>query len=332
MILDLEKFVRERSGRWDQYERLLTRLENSPGKRLSIEETQTFYQLHQQTASDLAKLESYAADPATRKKLETLVARGFGEMHDNEGRPALRMIKQWFFGTFPTTIRRHISCLYLVFAIFAAGSLFGGLAIMLDPDSKDVIMPFSHLLGDPSDRVADEEANADERLEDGKTYFAAYLMANNIKVSIFAMALGMTFGVGTVVTLFYNGVIMGAVAMDYLLAGEWVFLFAWLLPHGSVEIPSILLAGQAGLVLGKALLFKDGRKPMRTRLRDVRSDLITLIAGVALLLVWAGIIEAFFSQYHEPVIPYSVKIAFGGAQLIALIVFVVFGGRKATTA
>ena len=36
-----------------------------------------------------------------------------------------------------------------------------------------------------------------------------------------------------------------------------------------------------------------------------------MIFGVGLLLVWAGFVEAFLSQYHEPVIPYMAKIAFG---------------------
>ena len=28
-------------------------------------------------------------------------------------------------------------------------------------------------------------------------------------------------------------------------------------------------------------------------------------------MVWAGFVEAFLSQYHEPIIPYAAKIAFG---------------------
>lgn len=44
-----------------------------------------------------------------------------------------------------------------------------------------------------------------------------------------------------------------------------------------------------------------------------------LIGGVAVMLVWAGIIEAFFSQVHEPVMPYAAKIAFGAAELLLLI-------------
>ena len=45
-------------------------------------------------------------------------------------------------------------------------------------------------------------------------------MTHNTKVSILTLALGLTWGVGTLIMLFYNGVILGAVALDYVLAGE----------------------------------------------------------------------------------------------------------------
>jgi uncharacterized membrane protein SpoIIM required for sporulation len=152
-------------------------------------------------------------------------------------------------------------------------------------------------------------------------------MTNNIKVSISTLALGITWGIGTLITLFYNGVILGAVALDYILAGESVFLLGWLLPHGAIEIPAILLAGQAGLVLAGAMIGWGESIPMRERLRAVGSDLVTLIGGVALLLVWAGVVESFLSQYHEPVIPYGIKIGFGVIELILLVVFLGRCGR-----
>jgi hypothetical protein len=45
------------------------------------------------------------------------------------------------------------------------------------------------------------------------------------------------------------------------------------------------------------------------------------------MLVWAGIIESFFSQYHEPVVPYEVKIAFGLVELVLLGFFLSRSGR-----
>ena len=68
------------------------------------------------------------------------------------------------------------------------------------------------------------------------------------------MATGITWGAGTLILLFYNGVILGAVAADYIAGGQGVFLAGWLLPHGSIEIPAILLGGQAGFILAGALI------------------------------------------------------------------------------
>ncbi|UCE55621.1 MAG: stage II sporulation protein M, partial [Desulfobacterales bacterium] len=185
-----------------------------------------------------------------------------------------------------------------------------------------------HLQGDPSERVAHEEITDKDRLEGFKAAFSSQLMTHNTRVSIFTLALGVTWGIGTAMMLFYNGVILGAVALDYLLAGETRFLLGWLLPHGSIEIPAILLAGQAGLILAGTLIGWGQAVSLKMRLRKISADLVTLIIGVALMLVWAGIIEAFFSQYHEPVLPYEIKIGFGVLELILLALFLGKSGTR----
>ncbi|WP_269540254.1 stage II sporulation protein M [Cerasicoccus fimbriatus] len=330
MIIDLKRFISTRRSEWDECERTLDRMEDEPRLRLSIEEAQRFHYLLERVAADLNQINTAAADPAIRAYLESLLSRGYSEVQETQRLPVFRVMAYWLAFTFPQTVRRHFGALKLVLFAFFAGVFFGGFALMLDPEAKPVIIGFDHLMGSPSERVAEEEANRGSNLEDGKSTFSAFLMTHNIKVSIFTLALGMTFGIGTIINLFYNGVILGAVGFDYVLAGETKFLCGWLLPHGSIEIPAILLAGQAGLVLGQALLFRDGDKGLVSRMRAIRKDLLTLIGGVAVMLVWAGIVEAFFSQYHEPVLPYSVKIGFGMVQLIGLIAFLMFAGRKHT--
>jgi hypothetical protein len=46
------------------------------------------------------------------------------------------------------------------------------------------------------------------------------------------------------------------------------------------------------------------------------------------MFIWAGFIEAFLSQYHQPVIPYGAKIAFGCVELILLCLFLSKAGKK----
>jgi len=331
VIVDLQKFIQSGRPAWADLEKMLNRIEAEPNQRLTLEQVERFQELYERTAADLARLTTYSSEPETRRFLENLVARAYGEIHETREKQRRFFPLQWFFVTWPQTFRRHVRAFYLSLLITIAGCLFGGLAVAFDPGAKAVLMPFSHLLEDPAKRVAEEEKATHDRLEGFKTTFSAQLMTHNIKVSIFTLALGMTWGVGTITMLFYNGVILGAVAADYIQAGQTKFLLGWLMPHGVIEIPAILIAGQAGLMLAFALIGRGSRTPLRARLREISGDVSTLIFGVALMLVWAGFIEAFLSQYHEPVIPYSVKIAFGCVELLLLYFFLSKSGANGKT-
>jgi uncharacterized membrane protein SpoIIM required for sporulation len=326
MIVDLQRFIVNERPFWAELEKMLGRLEAEPDLRMTLEQLQLFHRLYERAAADLAKISTFSSEPETRRYLENLVARAYGEIHETREKQRRIFPLQWFFQTLPQTFRRHVRAFQLSLAITIAGCAFGGLAIAFDPDSKQVLMPFSHLQQDPAKRVAEEEKATNDRLTGHKTTFSAELMTHNTQVSIFTLALGMTWGVGTIIMLFYNGVILGAVAVDYIHAGQTKFLLGWLMPHGVIEIPAILIAGQAGLILALALIGRGNRLSLKARLREVSGDIVTLIFGVALLLVWAGFIEAFLSQYHEPVIPYEAKIAFGCVELFLLFLFLTKSG------
>jgi uncharacterized membrane protein SpoIIM required for sporulation len=327
MLIDLQKFIVAERPFWSELEGVLDKLERRPELRLTLGQVERFHYLYQRASADLAKIKTFSAELNTRTYLESMVARAFGEINETRERPHRLAPLHWFFATFPQTFRRHIKAFWICLAAMLAGSIFGGFVLIADPDSKQVLLPFPHLHGDPSDRVAAEESARDDRLQGAKSSFSSHLMTHNTKVSIFTLALGLTWGIGTLIMLFYNGVILGAVALDYVLAGETTFLMGWLLPHGAIEIPAIILAGQAGLVLAGALIGWGKPIPLKSRLRKISGDLVTLIFGIAIMLIWAGIIEAFFSQYHEPVIPYAVKIGFGTLELILLVLFLTRSGR-----
>ncbi len=328
MIIDLQKFITEERPSWVELEAILDRLEKKPEITLTIRQLERFHYLYQRASADLAKISTFSAEPNTRLYLEALVGRAFGEIHEIREKPHRLRPLHWFFTTFPQTFRKHIRAFWISLLAIGVGAAFGGFTVIVDSSTKQILLPFSHLQGDPSERVKKEEDVNADRLKGAKTTFSSFLMTHNTKVAILTLALGLTWGIGTLIMLFYNGIILGAVAVDYAMAGQTSFLLGWLLPHGAVEIPAILLAGQAGIVLAGALIGWGKPIPLRMRLRKISNDLVTLISGVALMLVWAGIIEAFFSQYHEPVMPYHIKIAFGVFELMILALFLGRAGRR----
>jgi uncharacterized membrane protein SpoIIM required for sporulation len=328
VIIDLQRFVATERPHWAELEKLLDHLEAGAGSKMSLEQMVRFHQLYERTSADLAKIATFSSEPETRRYLEALVARAYGEIHETRERRTRLSPVTWFFQTLPQTFRRHLRAFYLTVAVTLIGCLFGGLALMFDPDSRHATMAFGHDLQTPEERVRQEEKATSDPLSNAKTSFSAYLMTHNTRVSIFTMALGMTWGVGTIIMLFYNGVILGAISVDYIQAGQTKFLLGWLLPHGVIEIPAILIAGQAGLLLASALIGWGRRISLAARLREVSRDLTTLIFGVAIMLVWAGFIEAFLSQYHEPIISYEAKITFGLIELMLLCLYLSRAGKK----
>ena len=331
MIIDLPRFIAAERPFWAELDELLKRVERDAGRTLPLAELRRFHYLYERAAADLAQVSTFSAEPETRRYLEHLVARAYGEIHEVRSKAVHLALWTWLSHTLPQTFRRRAQAFWLALAVTLAGAALGGIAVAFDPQAKSAIVPgqFSHVLGDPARRVAEEEKQTENRIAGYKTSFSAHLMQNNIRVAFLGLALGMTWGLGTTVLLFYNGVILGVVAVDYVLAGQTKFLLGWLLPHGVIEIPAILIGAQAGLVLANALIGWGRRVALADRLRAVLPDLVTLIGGAALLLVWAGLVEAFFSQYHEPLLPYAVKIAFGTVELTGLVWYLSRAGRKA---
>ncbi len=332
MIIDLARFVEKERPHWQALEKALTGIDDQTLDLGDLKQSRQVLSLFQRACSDLGRIGGANAEPELRSYLESLVARGYAEIHSSQVDRHHFQPMHWLLRTFPATVRRQIWGLWLSIALTLVGALVGGLLVSIQPDAMESLSPFSHTVEmTPSQRVAMEEdtdARHWDHLEGAKSQFSAHLMANNIGVSINTMALGLTWGIGTVILLFYNGVILGAVAVDYILDGQLVFLLGWLLPHGTIEIPAILLAGQAGFVIARAMIGWGTREGLRTRMRLVVPDLATLIGGVAVMLVWAGIVEAFMSQYHAPVLPYWIKIAFGTSELVVLIAFLTLGGRN----
>lgn len=327
MILDLPRFIAAERPYWNELDRLVKHLDDDPYQRMSLEQIARLDYLYRRSVSALGKMATFSADTQAREYLEALVAGAYPYCHPNRARGEKFRPGRWFFTMFPRTFREHWRAFALALALTIGGVTFGAAAISFDHNAKAVLMPFPQLLQSPAERVKRDESEKGDRLAGVKGTFSAQLMTHNIQVAVTTFAMGATWGIGSTILLFYNGVTLGAVAADYVQAGYGEFVVAWLLPHGVIEIPAILIAGQAGFVLASALIGWGGRSGRRERLRAVSPDILTLVGGAAVMLVWAGIVEAFFSQYSYPVLPYSLKIAFGIVEAGALTLFLWRMGR-----
>ena len=87
MIIDLPRFVEEERPFWTELDTMLRRLEDDPLRALDLEQAKRFHYLYERASADLAKIMTFSAEPETRRYLEALVARAYGEIHEARGRP-----------------------------------------------------------------------------------------------------------------------------------------------------------------------------------------------------------------------------------------------------
>ncbi|MBD3420654.1 MAG: stage II sporulation protein M [Chitinivibrionales bacterium] len=328
MIVNLSRFIEQERRYWNDLEKLLDQFERAEVGTIDLEEIKQFHYLYLRAGNDLVKISSSTGNSEILDYLESLVSRAYGEIAELT-RNRLRFKPLHFImQAVPRAFRRRYQAFALAALFFVAGALLGAGLMLRDSNAKEVILPW-FLQISPEQRVRIEESAGPGESRSSHLRFSSLLMTHNIRVSLATLCLGITFGLGTFLLLFYNGVILGAVAYDYLAAGQGVFLAGWLLPHGMVEIPAILLAGQAGFVLAGALVGWGNELGLKARFRKAGPDIVTLIGGLSIMLVWAGIVESFLSQYHEPNLPYSIKIAFGCVEGIILILFFSLCGRSA---
>jgi uncharacterized membrane protein SpoIIM required for sporulation len=269
--------------------------------------------LYRRASADLVQARTYGAGVGITRYLETLVARGYALLYQTPPLRLGRSVWDYFRRRFPATLRRERRAFALSTAAFVLGLALGGIATAVDPEASRLFVPADHQQMRPHERVRmDEEHQRTGRLLPGSldhAAFASFLFTHNIQVTIVCFAIGVAWGLPTLLLLGFHGVFIAALAVEYFRDGVGTFFLAWILPHGIVEITCMLVAGTAGLLLGRGVLWPRG-KPRGVRVREEARSALELLGGTAALLVVAGVIEGTLSQIHEPTLPYALKIAF----------------------
>ncbi|HVE72905.1 MAG TPA: stage II sporulation protein M [Thermoanaerobaculia bacterium] len=305
--MNIERFLTDRKPVWDELDAMLNRAEDVELSRKEMHELVTLYR---RTCSDLNRARSYTANPEILGPLNQLTGRAYRYIYRAAHEtPVWATFVKLVTREIPSAFRRERGAVLVAAAAMIAGILFGALAVLIDASNGRRLVPAQFFTESPQQRVEKIE-RGEERIDnlEEAMFFGASLYTHNIRVAFLAFSLGaMTIVMGLVI-LFYNGVILGAVATMYVLDDVSVFFFAWVGPHGALELPAIVFGGAAGLVAGRALLM-PGDLSRGASLRRVLPSVWRMMIGAALTLVLAGLIEGSFSQFSAKTIPYPLKIS-----------------------
>jgi uncharacterized membrane protein SpoIIM required for sporulation len=287
--MTLDRFISTRRASWERLESLLEAAKGRP-ERLGSDGVRELGRLYRGAAADLALARrSFASDPV-RRRLESLVGRAGLIVY--EGRPERRSLA----GFFATDLWRLIAERPWPLAVAAVALLFpailAGFWASADPSAAHALIPGDFQAA--TDPPSDAGASAAQR-----TVFSVELFTHNIQVTFLAFALGITAGIGTVITVAFNGLLLGAVAGAAIEAGNGSAFFEFVIPHGPLELSCIVVCAAAGIRLGWALV-EPGYRTRGQALASEGRRSVQIVLGLMPWLVLAGISEAFVRSAGLP--------------------------------
>jgi len=323
--------VATRSPRWIAFAATLAIVQRKGLRAIGEAKVREFVAEYRALAADLARLQT-AARGATSDELfylGRLVASAHSVIYRRRRFDLLDVVR-FLWITVPQEIRRSVRPIGLAAAILFGPAIIAYVAVARHPAAASAVVPIS----------MQERANDGVlRAKQGTGYIdipemlrpieASSIIANNVQVTFGVFALGTTFGIGTVLLLFFNGVSIGSILGLYASKGILPLIVAFVAPHGVLELSAICVAGGGGFLIAAALLI-PGNRTRRRALAENAARAMRLLAGSTLLLCVAGSIEGNLSPI--PWWPVACKLAVSGLTAIMLYVYLRSGTARAVRA
>ncbi len=308
-----DRFRLEREHDWKRLEAIVTRMEKGRLRGLSDDDVLALPVLYRTVASSLSIARETSLDSATLAYLEALVQRAWFLVYG----PRVSLwtwLRRFLGGGWSGAVRAIWLDLLMALAVMVAGVVVGWLLVASDPEWYHALVPgqFADTRVPGASREALHGTLFGNDGDSGMSMFAAYLFSNNAQVSILAFALGFGFGIPTLLLLVQNTAIMGAMLWLYHGQGLLIDFAAWLAVHGTTELFAILLAGAAGLHVGRSMAF-PGERPVMQAAAEAGRRASQVMVGVVLMLVVAAMLEGFARQLIDNT---PGRFAVGGAMLL----------------
>ncbi len=325
-----EQFVARHQGEWQAFEHWLhsrggnarqARGERNPTAVNDEDVPARYRRICEQLA--LARKRGYS--PAVTSRLQTLMQEG----HQLLYRPAparWQRALQFVMADFPRLVRSQAACMWAACALFALPLLLMMALLQSQPELIHGVMAPEQIAEYEQMYNPQDPRFSEDRAADGDWQMFGHYIMNNISIGLRTFASGLLLGIGTVVVLVMNGVMIGSVFGHLLQIGHGQPLLQFAAGHGAFELTAIVIAGGAGLRLGYNLIAPGRRRRIEALVEAGRIG-ARLCLGVALMLLVAAFIEAFWSSNHA--IPPTVKYTVAALLWTGVVLWLWRGGQSA---
>lgn len=302
-------FVKQNSEKWSAIETELRSGNNDPRKIRS--------QLTDVT-DDLSFARTFYPNRSVRVYLNSLARR----IHGRIGRSEIRVwpgIREFYLHTVPSIVYSGRKELLVSFLVLVFSVVIGAFSSHYDENFARSI------LGDAYVEMTIENIRKGSPLgvygSMNQAEMFIEIASNNLRVSLLVFLCGLLASFGSLIMMFRNGVMLGTFMYFFYSRNlEGVFnLTVWM--HGTIEILTLVLMTQAGLLLGKGLIAPGTYSRAKAFAIWGRRGALLFLSGVPFIL-FAALIESFVTRYTE--MPAIIKLMLILASLAFMLLYFVW--------
>ncbi|NHM34019.1 stage II sporulation protein M [Neobacillus terrae] len=311
--MNVKQFLKTYRDDWQQLEHMVIALSKSR-KSITGEKITQFHRLYQKAAQNLSYSQTYFPNYEVTLYLNDLVSKSHNLLYKDQI-SSFKQVRNFFSTKFIGLLLEQWKFVIAAMVLFAIGAVGSFLSVMNDPLHIYSILPPDMIQGIEPEHLGKNHGSVNSSL------MSATIMTNNIRVAVLAFAGGVTFGLLTVGLLIYNGILIGSLAALFWHHGKSYDFWAFIVPHGIIELTAIFIAGGAGLLMGFKL-FVPGNFSRGLQLKEQAKRSVQLLLGTIPLFVVAGVIEGFLTP---SALPLGAKYLAAFTTLIGLILYILIG-------
>ncbi|MFT6936364.1 MAG: putative membrane protein SpoIIM required for sporulation, partial [Saprospiraceae bacterium] len=282
------KFIEQNKQKWREFERTLESNKKDPDK---------LSDLFVQITDDLSFSRTFYPNRSVRVYLNHLAQKVFYNIYKNRKTKGRKFLRFWT-DDLPQIMFEARKDLLIAFVLFLFAFAIGAVSTYMNPEFPRVILGDMYV-----DMTIENIKNGDPMAvykNDNELISALSITQNNLRVAFFTFVGGVFFMIGTIGVMLYNGIMVGAFQMFFAMQDSYAFkeslLTIWI--HGTLEISAIILAGAAGLTLGRGLVFPGTYSRIQAFQVSARRG-VKMLLGIFPIFVIAGFIEGFVTRHTE---------------------------------
>lgn len=289
------KFVNQNKEKWQEFEKLSQSKTKNPD-RLS--------ELYVQITDDLSYAKTYYKNRMVRAYLNNLSQKVYLSIYKTKKSP-FKNIWNFWQEELPYIIYQCRKELLLSLIIFLLAAGIGAFSVLQDANYAEIVTSPSYV-----EMTKENIKNGDPMYvykdEDPLPMFLR-IAWNNIRVSFNVFVMGVLAGVGTIFMLILNGTMLGGFQFFFYDKGVFWESVITVWQHGTIEILCIIIAGGAGLVLGRGLIAPGAYPRLQSFQMAARKGLLIMLSIIPLIII-AAFIEGYITRLTDANIFYRIGL------------------------